>query len=468
MRSGLASSNLASSAALAGSSDTIVALGTAPGRGAIAVVRMSGERAIETARRHVDPWPSRARELQLAMVHDEARVLDQAIVVFFSGPESFTGEDMVEIFTHGGHVVPGSVMATLIGSGIREALPGEFTRRAVLNGKIDIVQAEAIGDLVDARSSAMQQAALYQLEGGLSSRIVAVRETILQVESLIAYDVDFPEEDDGPISEARILDATDALLGSLDLLLSTIPVGQIIREGALVVIAGEPNVGKSSLFNALLGEQRAIVTEISGTTRDAIEGRVDAGRWPVRLIDTAGLRQSTDVVERLGIETSERHISHAHLIIACGDTEESLEKAMSMVSLLTLGPIIRVATKSDLWSSVGFSSRASSSLIDVEVSAKTGEGLRVLQDRMNAVLDERYGEIVPEMPILTKSRHIRAIENAHGEIVQFRNVWASALVPATVAAVHLRTAAVALEGLIGAVSTDDVLERVFSSFCVGK
>ena len=463
-----ASVNPASSGILAGSSDTIVALGTTLGRGAIAVVRMSGERAIETARGHIDPWPTRPRELRLCTVHNDAKVLDQAVVTFYSRPESFTGENMVEIFTHGGHVVPASVMAALISSGAREALPGEFTRRAVLNGKIDIVQAEAVGDLVDARSSAMQRAALYQLEGGLSSRIASVREIILQVESLIAYDVDFPEEDDGPIPKARVLEATGSLLDSLDLLLSTIPVGQIVREGAVVVIAGEPNVGKSSLFNALLGEQRAIVTEISGTTRDAIEVLIDAGRWPIRLIDTAGLRHSTDVVERLGIETSERHISHAHLIIACGDTRESLGKAVAITSSLSAAPIVRVATKKDLWSRNESTDREAGPLIEAEVSAKTGEGLELLREKMNEVLDAKYGEIAPEIPILTKTRHIQAIQSAREEIVEFRNAWTASSLPATVAAVHLRTAAVALEGLIGAVSTDDVLERVFSSFCVGK
>ncbi len=468
MSSSRASLNPASIGLLAGSSDTIVALGTTLGRGAIAVVRMSGERAIEIAHRHVDPWPARPRELRLCTVHDETKVLDLAIVTFYSGPESFSGEDMVEIFTHGGHVVPASVVAALIGSGAREALPGEFTRRAVLNGKIDIVQAEAVGDLVDARSTAMQQAALYQLDGGLSSRIAAVREIVLQIESLIAYDVDFPEEDDGPISQERILEATGALLDSLDLLLSTIPVGQIVREGAVVVIAGEPNVGKSSLFNALLGEQRAIVTEISGTTRDAIEALIDAGRWPIRLIDTAGLRHSTDVVEKIGIETSERHISHAHLIIACGDTRESLEKAVSITSSLSTAPIVRVATKSDSWSGAESAALESSPLIDAKVSSKTGEGFQRLREKMNEVLDTNYGEITPEIPILTKTRHIQGIQRAREEVVEFRNAWMASSLPATIASVHLRTAAVALEGLIGAVSTDDVLERVFSSFCVGK
>ena len=312
---------------IAGADDTIVALGTAAGRSAIAIVRLSGQNALDIAAKHVYPWPVPTREASLCEVHGDGRLLDQAIVTVYKAPHSFTGENCVEISTHGGHIVPASVIAALIGSGAREALPGEFTRRAVLNGKLDIVQAEAVGDLIDARSSAMQQVALGQLEGGLSSRIAEVRESIISLEALLAYDIDFPEEDDGPVSRNRILESTDRVIGSLDVLLSTIPTGQVVKEGAITVIAGEPNAGKSSLFNALLGESRAIVTEIPGTTRDALEGVIDAGRWPIRLIDTAGLRLSNDAVERLGIEMSERYVARAHLLIACGENKDALKKS---------------------------------------------------------------------------------------------------------------------------------------------
>ncbi len=429
---------------------------------------MSGDNAVEIARRHINPWPGRAREISLCMVSSGLTILDQALITFYNGPESFTGEDVVEIFTHGGHVVPLSIVAALIESGARQALPGEFTRRAVLNAKLDIVQAEAIGDLIDARSGVMQQAALYQLDGGLSSRIASVREGALRVESLIAYDVDFPEEDDGPISKNEIATATDSLARSLDLLLSTIPVGQIAREGAIVVIAGVPNVGKSSLFNALIGESRAIVADISGTTRDAIEAMIDAGLWPIRLIDTAGLRDSTDVVERLGIEVSEQRLAAAHLIIACGDTELSLENAAALSSSLSRAPVIQVLTKSDLQRNSDSASGKPNSSIPVRVSAITGDGLGALRARIDSVLDEKYGAIAPETPILTRARHIHGISVARNEIEQFKNAWEKESLPAPVAAVHLRAAVVALEELIGAVSADDVLERVFSSFCVGK
>jgi tRNA modification GTPase len=452
---------------IAGGLDTIVALGTVPGRSAIAVVRLSGKNSFDIAAKHIDPWPVDSREASLCTIHDGGRILDQAIVTIYVRPHSYTGEDIVEISTHGGHTVPVSVIAALIGSGAREALPGEFTRRAVLNGKIDIVQAEAIGDLIDAQSFAMQQVALGQLEGGLSSRIAMVRESVLSLESLLAYDIDFPEEDDGPVSRDRVLEAASRVLESLDVLLATIPVGQIVREGAITVIAGEPNAGKSSLFNALLGENRAIVTEIPGTTRDALEGVIDAGRWPIRLIDTAGLRESSDVVEKLGIEMSERYVARAQVLLACGESGDSMRRAASILSRISSAPVVSVLTKSDL--------RASETpkQLDpqpgyISVSAVTGEGLDRLQNEIDAVLTETYGELTPELPVLLRARQIQGINVARAEIAEFKSVWTAESLPAPVAAVHLRTAAVALETLIGAVSTEDVLERVFSAFCVGK
>jgi tRNA modification GTPase len=450
---------------LTGGSDTIVALGSADGRGALAVIRLGGKRALEIAGKHITPWPLPAREARLCTVHDESRMLDRAVVTVFLSPRSYTGEDLVEISTHGGYVVPASVMAALIGSGARQALPGEFTRRAVLNGKLDVMQAEAVGDLVDAQSSAMQHAALNQLDGGLSARIGLLREGVLSLESLIAYDVDFPEEDDGPVPGERIIESADNLLQVLDLLLATIPIGEIVRGGAIVVIAGEPNAGKSSLFNALLGESRAIVTETPGTTRDAIEGLINAGQWPLRLIDTAGLRESNDVVERLGIETSERYVGRAHLLLACGDNQGSLQRTLAAVSALSAVPTIAVLTKSDLNRDTG----TGLGPVDyLQVSAITGEGLGALQSEMEYVLSRIHGEVIPEQPVLIRARHVQGIKRARAEMMEFRTAWAGGLLPAPIAAVHLREAAASLEELIGAVSADDILERLFSSFCVGK
>jgi tRNA modification GTPase len=390
------------------------------------------------------------------------QALDQALVTTFIAPDSFTGENLVEISGHGGHYVPALVMETLISRGARPALPGEFTRRAVLNGKLDITQAEAIGDLVDARSGAMHRTALAQLDGGLSRRIAALRDELISVESLIAYDIDFPEEDDGPISRDRVMNEVSELEKSLDALLATVPLGEVIREGAVVVIAGLPNVGKSSLFNALLGRSRAIVTDIPGTTRDAIEGFLETTQWPLRLVDTAGLREATDVVERIGIEVSEKYLGWANVVLACGDSDSSLSQVLATLDGKTSAPVIRVRTKADLLSVVH------PERFDVKVSAETGEGLSDLIDLIDKALAASVGSVVVDTPILTRSRHIHGITQARSEIEGFAKAWREEELPAPVAAVHLRSATVALESLIGAVSTEDVLDRVFSSFCVGK
>jgi tRNA modification GTPase len=444
--------------------DTIVAVATPAGRGALAVVRLSGPRAFSIARKHVRSWPSEPRVVQLSAIHDEEELLDQALVTLFPGPNSFTGDDTVEIATHGGHLIPTSIIAALISSGARQAQPGEFTRRAVLNGKLDILQAEAIADLIDAKSRAMQRAALGQLDGGLSRRLLDLRKDLIGLEALIAYDIDFPEEDDGPVPRERVDRAAGELRTSLDLLLATAPAGELIREGAVVVIAGPPNAGKSSLFNALLGRSRAIVTEVPGTTRDALESVIDSGKFPLRLVDTAGLRDTTDLIERMGIEVSERYLTGAHVVLACAEDVAGLEHTIEVVQALSNAPIIPVRTKADL-----VTSRDEIPLSEcVLLSAETGAGLSVLLDAINRSIAGTYGEIAPDFPMLTNARHRQALTVALNELVQFQQAWREEQLPAPVASVHLHTAAHVLEELIGAVDVEDVFDRVFSSFCVGK
>ena len=445
--------------------DTIVAIATAPGRGAIALVRLSGPDALAIAAKHLRPMPAEARIAHLCDVLDGEEKLDQALVTVFPAPNSFTGDDTVEISTHGGYLVPSSIVGALTSSGARQALPGEFTRRAVLNGKLDIIQAEAIGDLIDASSQAMQRTSLDQLDGGLSRRLLGLRDDLIELEALIAYDVDFPEEDDGPIPRARIEQATESVFRSLDQLIATAPVGELIREGAVVVIAGPPNVGKSSLFNAILGRSRAIVTEIPGTTRDALEAVIDSGKWPLRLVDTAGLRETEDRIEKLGIEVSEKYLTRAHVVLACAEEAKSLDQTTNLVRNRTKAPIIRVRTKADLVSN-------GDQLLDdpriIPVSAETGSGLQQLLAAIDTAIDEHRVSIEPDLPILTRARHQKALETARAEIVGFREAWVGEKLPVTVAAVHLRTAVSELEELIGTFEIEDVLDRVFSSFCVGK
>jgi len=455
--------------------DTIVALATPPGRGAVALVRLSGAEAHTIARRHIKPWPSTPRVATLTTIrNDQGAVLDRALVTLFLGPHSFTGEDTVEVTTHGGVVAPTLVSAAFIRSGARQAFGGEFTRRAVLNGKLDFVQAEAIGDLIDARSRAMHGAALHQLDGGLSARIIALRSQIIHVEALVAYDIDFPEEDDGPVPRERIAAAVDEVCRALTSLLETAPAGELIREGAVVVIAGPPNAGKSSLFNALLGAERAIVTDIPGTTRDAIEAVIDTATWPIRLVDTAGLRDTTDTVERIGIEVSTQYLHRADVVLACGDSDISVQTTAASIAALTSAMVLGVRTKVDLQyeGSSEDIGRGAPSLPGpfemLAVSAITGRGIRALLAAVDGAISARHGPLTLDAPVLTRERHRRAVTEALDEVTAFRQAWAADHLPAPVAAVHLRAAVHALEEVVGAIDVEDIFDRLFQTFCVGK
>jgi tRNA modification GTPase len=260
-----------------------------------------------------------------------------------------------------------------------------------------------------------------------------------------------------------VLAAASAAAQEIATLLATAPAGELVREGAVVVLAGPPNAGKSSLFNALLGERRAIVTDVPGTTRDALEAVVDAGGWPLRLVDTAGLRETADVVERLGVETSEAWLARAHVVLACGESDARLADAVARVRAATDAPVVPVRTKADLLSDGDQISPGA-----LAVSAARGTGLAELLERAAAELRARYGAPAGEVPLLTRARHRRALAAAGEEAARFQAALLEEGLPATVAAVHLRAAAHALEELIGAVDVEDVLGRVFASFCVGK
>lgn len=387
---------------------------------------------------------------------DSRTLLDDCLAVCFPAPHSYTGDDLVEISTHGGLVVPAAALAALTAAGARPAEPGEFTRRAVLNGKMDLLQAEATADLIDAGSPVQRRRALQQLERGLSERLAALRAEILELEALIAYDIDFPEEDEGPVSETTVRRAWCVVRDRVADLLKTAPEGERLREGALLVIAGRPNAGKSSLFNALLGAERAIVTEIPGTTRDAIEAHAVIEGFPFRLVDTAGLRESDERIERMGIEISKRYLDTADLILFCRDREEDELPDVGNKS------VVEVVTKHDLPNRPSGRPAGGPS-----VSVVTGHGLAELRRRLAEVAFGKLLALGDVEPVVTRARHRTALERA---LVELEGFWAAreAKVDAAAAATHLRAAVSALDDLIGAVTPEDVLDRVFAAFCVGK
>ena len=439
-------------------SDPIAALATPPGRSALAVIRLSGDDAFTVAGRVIAGFQSdQPRQATLATFHDgDGQPIDRGVYTVYPGPRSYTGEDLVELSCHGGLLVPSRLLAALHAAGARPATPGEFTRRAVLNGKLDLVQAEAVGDLIDASAPAQAAAALRQLEGGLSRRLAGLRESLIEVQALLSYHIDFPEEDDGPVPPERIASQVDGVASQIKHLVATAPSGERLREGALLVFAGRPNAGKSSLFNALLGSDRALVTEIPGTTRDTIEAYTDFLGWPVRLADTAGLWNAPERIDRLGVEVSRRYLAAADLVLLC--VEAGREMGEDETAIAAARPSLLVRTKADLAPLPGEG---------FPVSAVTGQGLGVLR---RAAAEQVFADrvnLTDLEPALTRERHRVALTRAHSAL--------AAAVPhlsrngdAVLAAHHVREATTALDELLGVVDVEEVLGRVFSSFCVGK
>jgi tRNA modification GTPase len=443
-------------------SDVIAALATPPGRSAIAVLRISGDRAHDVAARlipdfRVDP----VRTARLARLHhpDSADALDQIVYVVYRAPRSYTGEDMVELSLHGGLLGPAEVLAAVLRAGGRLAAPGEFTRRALAHGKLDLLQAEAVADLVDATAPRQRRAAIGQLDRALSRRIDALRSQVLELEALIAYEIDFPEEDDGPVAPQQVDAALDGLTSTLTGLVGTAAEGERLREGAIAVIAGRPNAGKSSLFNALLGTERAIVTDVPGTTRDAIEAPVTCDGFPFRLIDTAGLRRTVDAVEQLGVEVSRRYLGAADVIVFCAESGRPLDPDEQAFLDQAAAPVVLVRTKHDLGTSAAEEG--------IAVSAVTGEGLSALRRALAAQAFARLSVDDTTEPVVTRERQRHALERARDEVEAFRTARGDG-VEAAFAAAHLRAAVTALESVIGTISADDVLDRVFGAFCIGK
>ena len=432
----------------------------------------------------------------LAGLHDPetGELLDRGIVTSYPAPASYTGEDMVEISCHGGYLIPGLLVEHALEAGARMAEPGEFTRRAYLNGKMDLLQAEAVCDLVGGRSRALHRVAVHQMERGLSARMTSARASLVRLEALLVHHLDFPDEDEPPTSlEAVVREAREVRL-RLEGVLATAPEGELLREGALTVLAGRPNSGKSSIFNALVGYERAIVTEVPGTTRDALEATVSLSGYPFRLVDTAGLRETGERVEALGIEVARRYLAQADLVLFCAERGEGVSEA----DLDFLGerdcPLLVLETKADLArrgngaarkyvsarengssDGEGGTDRPGAGATDddgglprrIATSVVTGEGLEELGRVLPGMVFGGLVQANADTPVVTRRRHRRALKRAVEEMDAFERALANGI-PAEVAATHLRPAETALEEILGIVTLDEVLDRVFRDFCIGK
>ncbi|MEX0856058.1 MAG: tRNA uridine-5-carboxymethylaminomethyl(34) synthesis GTPase MnmE [Gemmatimonadota bacterium] len=458
--------------------DTIAALATPSGRGALALVRLSGPDAASILRTlapslRAELPPPRTARLTTLLDPESGELLDRAIVLWFPGPASYTGDDVAELTVHGGPLGPALVLDACLRAGARPARAGEFTQRAYLNGKVDLVQAEGVRDLIDAESEAERRAALAQTEGGLSRRLAELRGGLVHLEALLVYHLDFPDEDEPPVPLERIAEEGRALAERLGRILATAPEGELLHEGALSVLAGRPNSGKSSLFNALLGEARAIVTEEAGTTRDAIEARISLGGFPFRLIDTAGIRTEAGRVERLGMEVARRYLARADLVLLCLRADEgwSPEEEAFVESLGAGVPILVLRTMMDRAGGVGVADAG----LPVElghgspigVSVETGEGLDTLRERLPELVFGGLVSLNEDAPVLTRRRQRDGIRRALDEVSAFVAAISGG-VPAEVASAHLRAAETALEELLGTISGEEVLDRVFADFCIGK
>jgi tRNA modification GTPase len=446
---------------------TIVALATPPGRGGVAVVRLSGVRAREIALACcATGGPLEARRATLARLRLED-VEDEVVVTWFEAPASYTGEDVVEVSAHGSPVIVARLVERAVREGARLAGAGEFTLRAFLNGRLDLAQAEAVQDLVAATTPAQVRMAFDQLRGGLSDRIGGFERELFELTARLEASVDFPEEGYHFIEPEAVLGTVRSLEGRMGALLREGRRGRLLREGATVAVVGRPNVGKSSVFNRLVGGERAIVTDVPGTTRDVLAESVCIGGLAVTVVDTAGSRETHDRVEREGVARARQARDAADLVLVVLDRSSALEKEDKELLSGTEGRVRIVASnKADLapsWSRSDAPVREDETVL--EVSALTGSGLDSLAGAIARALGSTS---VGEAPAIGNARHLRLLERAAGSLRELRGRLEVGRMPEELVLVHLRECRDALEELTGRRTAEDVLEEIFSRFCVGK
>jgi len=442
--------------------DTIAALATPPGIGALAVIRVSGPKAREIALKLTGREP-RPRSADLRSFRDSSgATLDRGLVLFFPAPGSFTGEDVVELHCHGGRFVGDALLAAAYRSGARPAEPGEFTLRAFLNDKIDLVQAEAIADLVASGSAQAARAAVRSLEGEFSSAVTELQHALTTLRVRIEAWLDFPDEE-LPFDAAPFAAELDALVAKLDALRTRARSGRALRDGLSVAIAGAPNAGKSSLLNRLAGYDAAIVTEVPGTTRDPLREHLSLDGLPVTVVDTAGLRETNDPVEREGVRRARLEVARADRLLWVADAREPLDATLAAARAAQAGSgeVTIVANKIDLAGRQA-QLRDERGTAIVYASALTGAGIDLLVAHLKRVAGV-VGE--PAGTFSARRRHIEALERARAELGAARAFLNDAL---EISAEHLRNAQTSLSELTGELSSDDLLGEIFATFCIGK
>ncbi|HDR0633130.1 tRNA uridine-5-carboxymethylaminomethyl(34) synthesis GTPase MnmE [Pasteurella multocida] len=450
--------------------ETIVAQATAPGRGGIGILRVSGPKAVEVAHAVLGKCPKPRMADYLPFKDSDGNVLDQGIALYFKAPHSFTGEDVLELQGHGGQVVLDLLLKRILQlEGLRLARPGEFSEQAFLNDKLDLAQAEAIADLIDASSEQAARSALKSLQGEFSNKVNQLVDSVIYLRTYVEAAIDFPDEEIDFLADGKIEAHLNDIITQLDHVRSEAKQGSILREGMKVVIAGRPNAGKSSLLNALAGREAAIVTDIAGTTRDVLREHIHIDGMPLHIIDTAGLREATDEVERIGIVRAWSEIEQADRILLMLDSTEAdnqdLEKVRSefLTKLPSNIPVTVVRNKADL-------SGENEGIVEqngytvITLSAKTQQGIALLREHLKQSMGYQTNM---EGGFLARRRHLEALEQAATHLqqghVQLTQFYAGELL-----AEELRRVQNHLSEITGQFTSDDLLGNIFSSFCIGK
>ena len=450
---------------------TIAAISSATGEAGIGIVRLSGKDAFEIANKVFVPFGENAiqnRKMTYGHIKEDSQTIDEVLVAYMKGPKTYTREDMVEIYTHGGIIAVRKVLSILLRKGASPAGPGEFTKRAFLNGRLDLSQAEAVIDMIQAKTERAYDASLDQLEGSLQRKIFEIRQELLDILAHIEYSINFLEEGQEELDNSIIKEKGGKALESLRKLYDSANQGKIVREGIVTAIVGKPNVGKSSLLNALIRENKAIVTDIPGTTRDIIEEYIDLGGFALKIVDTAGIRETEDVVESMGVDKSIENAKKADLVLAVFDLSRPLsEEDQQILGLLENKKGIVVLNKTDLdpqWEKEDL--KLSEEVPILELSVLEGRGI---EDLENKILDLFYeGEIHQKSDVLvTNVRHRDLIEKSMESLERVLQDYDLGIT-IDLLEVELHQTWSTLGEITGETIEDDILDKIFKEFCVGK